>query len=58
MIMGGMGLLERMKFSKKKYLGKMMVVKITRRRDLKKIRKKGMFDQTWEGISSKVKSPR
>lgn len=35
MIMGGMGLLERMKFSKKKYLGKMMVVKITRRRDLK-----------------------
>lgn len=58
MIMGGMGLSERMKFSKKKYLGKMMVVKITRRRDLKKIRKKGMFDQTWEGISSKVKSPR
>lgn len=57
MIMGGMGLLERMKFSKKKYLGKMMVVKITRR-NLKKIRKKGMFDQTWEGISSKVKSPR
>lgn len=38
MIMGGMGLLGRMKFSKKKYLGKMMVVKITRRRDLKKIR--------------------
>lgn len=57
MIMEGMGLLERMKFSKKKYLGKMMVVKITRR-NLKKIRKKGMFDQTWEGISSKVKSPR
>lgn len=57
MIMGGMGLSERMKFSKKKYLGKMMVVKITRR-NLKKIRKKGMFDQTWEGISSKVKSPR
>lgn len=39
MIMGGMGLSERMKFSKKKYLGKMMVVKITRRRrNLKKIR--------------------